>query len=947
MRVEASNRFASLSQLTFSGLAKAPVQKPASDLFVRFGGDTQKPKHKKTIAILPHTHWDREWYEPFATFAMRQRDVMGDVTKRLQTGELPAFNFDAQVRAYQDYMNSLNREIASLEKANGDRDLLKALRTERTQSLQQVRDGKLAIGPWYIQPDLFLPSGESMIRNLKRGIQMARTQYKVPDYRVGYLPDPFGQPASMPTLLSGFGIDNMVFWRGGRAQHTDSLWSAKDGSQIITRQFKGDWGYSTREPLLDSLSDDEKEAAAVKLVNSTKDLSPATDLVLFPVGGDHMGAIQTGNLAFLTGVLQKHYPDYDVRVMTYPGFREEVRTRLQGQKDELEDISGHQLNNHGPGSGNILQGVYSARMDIKQANRRLETNLQHAEFVTALNRMLVAGGVADHIARGQLDEAEEMLLLNQPHDSICGCSDDMVHRENLVRNDIGMTKTQDVRENQLATIGENLATPNQWVIVNNSGRPYTGPVQVREWQRPKLNVFQHDQQTFFEKILPDFAKANPSATQQVTDETFSFENENNRTRTTNPDNVIYDLYRTGYVWVDNVPPFGIKVVEKNTTPEFTPTTADAKKLKLANGLVTLKINPQDGSIRVKDKSTGQVYNNLHVISDQDEQGDSYTAAQVAGSKARGSKVTGVKLIEDGPIRSTFEITYKLKSKDKTPMEVVTRVSLEAGNPQVQFETSYTNTYADHKLQVAFDTGKPVSEVRAEGHFGIESRTFDPGYSQLATDIYPAVDPQRGGHRRELNTNSGAIQRFIQVNGQMFLTEGMTEYEVSQNSMKLTLLRAFGFLSLPNTGVRDDAAGPHMETPEGQMIGKPITLRYAWQPSPKTEADAYHTADVFYGAVSGEQGRSEVATGDQASNSLVNWNNDSVRASAVRESDNGKGLLVRLINTTGNPQTVQLQSGFDHQRIQRLDFSERVQATLKKDTPVTIKPYGVETLLLSK
>ena len=53
----------------------------------------------------------------------------------------------------------------------------------------------------------------------------------------------------------------------------------------------------------------------------------------------------------------------------------------------------------------------------------------------------------------------------------------------------------------------------------------------------------------------------------------------------------------------------------------------------------------------------------------------------------------------------------------------------------------------------------------------------------------------------MTANTGPVQRFFLANGHYWVTEGLTEYEVAQDQVRLTLLRAFGYLSKGDTGVR--------------------------------------------------------------------------------------------------------------------------------------------------
>ena len=95
-----------------------------------------------------------------------------------------------------------------------------AVRPERRDELTQaVRDGRMAVGPWFVQPDTLLPAGESHVRNLLLGRRAAAEVGGAST--VGYLPDCFGHPAHMPQILAGFGLRPFVYWRQRRRDRPD------------------------------------------------------------------------------------------------------------------------------------------------------------------------------------------------------------------------------------------------------------------------------------------------------------------------------------------------------------------------------------------------------------------------------------------------------------------------------------------------------------------------------------------------------------------------------------------------------------------------------------------------------------------------------------------------------------------------------------------------------
>ena len=142
--------------------------------------------------IVSHTHWDREWYRTFQAIRARLVDTVDAVLDLLDRDPGWSFVLDGQTIVIEDYL---------------------AIRPEQAERLVAAcRAGRLAIGPWYVQPDSLLPGGETHVRNLLEGRRVGE-QYG-PVSRVAYTPDSFGHPAQFPQIFAGFGLDGFVYWRG-------------------------------------------------------------------------------------------------------------------------------------------------------------------------------------------------------------------------------------------------------------------------------------------------------------------------------------------------------------------------------------------------------------------------------------------------------------------------------------------------------------------------------------------------------------------------------------------------------------------------------------------------------------------------------------------------------------------------------------------------------------
>ena len=60
---------------------------------------------RTVLHVVPHTHWDREWYEPFEVYRFQLVKVVDRLLEVLDTDEgFRHFNFDGQTAAIEDYL---------------------------------------------------------------------------------------------------------------------------------------------------------------------------------------------------------------------------------------------------------------------------------------------------------------------------------------------------------------------------------------------------------------------------------------------------------------------------------------------------------------------------------------------------------------------------------------------------------------------------------------------------------------------------------------------------------------------------------------------------------------------------------------------------------------------------------------------------------------------------
>ena len=169
--------------------------------------------------LYAHTHWDREWYLPFRKYQYRLVKVIQRILSAIELGTIPNFTLDGQTVLLEDYFELYPEEEVRFQKLTSQ--------------------GKLDIGPWYVMPDEFLVSGESLIRNLSRGINHSKN-LGVSSW-TGYLPDTFGHSQDVPMILKHCGINTAVVWRGVNPSTSEFLWESP--SKDIVKTYHLNQGY--------------------------------------------------------------------------------------------------------------------------------------------------------------------------------------------------------------------------------------------------------------------------------------------------------------------------------------------------------------------------------------------------------------------------------------------------------------------------------------------------------------------------------------------------------------------------------------------------------------------------------------------------------------------------------------------------------------------------------
>ena len=763
---------------------------------------------KKIYAYI-HTHWDREWYREFEEFRLRFIEVFDDILDKLKRNELPEFYLDGQISAVEDYLE---------------------IYPEKLQVVKHfIEQKKLFVGPFFCSADEFLTSGESLLRNLSLGLKKSK-ELGNKEF-IAYLSDTFGHCASMPEILRAANIDKAVLWRGLGRNNADLLWNDIKTTYLIQGYFN--------DFLNADIPFDKKAAALKKYID--KIAAKSGDNILLPIGADHLKVAD--NLKNQIEKLNKIYSgEYEIILSNPFEYFKAV------SDEEREPVFGEFLDNS---LSFILQGVYSSRNDIKQANARCERKLVSAEIFNAVNSVFF--GKKDR--QKSLDYAYKMLIKNHAHDSIYGCSTDMVNKEVLTRYD----KVEEIADGILKRCTRDLKSDKGITAINLSNTDFSGIVKIKTDKKLPSGlrpVVIGKTKGFPEDILSDANKI--PVTEDYTD--------------------IFEYA----VSLKNIASFSTKNITKNDIFDQKDVVVTKSSIENDKFLIEFKNN----KINVTDKKNQKIYEDFIKITDVGDVGDSYNFAPVKDDKPVFAKIKSVKTQNKKIVAFadiTFDIKIPEKSSDKrrsliSPRhKIEMRIELGTNADFAKINLNYQNHSKNHKLQLRFNFDDAVEKTVSEDLFRTVERSFDKDF-----DLNAQIPAPRG---IELKTNAMPINRFVYTQGTGIITDGLHEIEADKNALAVTLLRATGVISNPKNPSRGTPAGPPLEVPDLQMIGDQkamVAFSFVKNPSELYQIcdEVFNPPILFFANIENRK--------------FVEKDNDSVKIIVMKKSEKNE-LILRLVN----------------------------------------------------
>lgn len=792
------------------------------------------------VILVPTTHWDREWYRTFQAFRARLIDTVDTVLQLLADDDGYTFLLDGQSIVLEDYAEIRPGRRDELERA--------------------VRSGRVEIGPWYVQPDSLLPSGEAHIRNLLEGRRAGEAFGPVS--RVAYTPDSFGHPAQFPQLFAGFGLDHFVYWRGNADEiaelPAEYAWEAPDGTRVAACHLSESYSNASGLSL-------DPHAAAERLRGLVDKLAArsSSGRALILAGTDHQPP-------------QPHSREVCEALSGATGWT--ARRGLLADFVEGVEASGLPVFRGellGGRIANLLPGVWSTRTYLKLRNRACETALEAwAEPWAALAGLL---GAPDE--RPALRLAWRQLLQNQAHDSICGCSQDAVHEQMLARYDAAeelAVETALRMCERVAGLGPQRRVPFgdslDVAVFNPSPHARTDVVRFNLDAYPP---FAGDDEPrpihplIWANMRPGGYTVDGRGARLVPSD------EGKRVRFIEAQRD----WAVEFVATD-VPAFGWKRFRLERTEDELPDEVDDGR-DIAAGEVSVHAN-DDGTF---DVGLGDLaLTGLGALENTGDRGDSYDYDPVPGDWKVGAVTIERRRHPSGIQELRIERLFGVptltddraaRSDRNRFLRVVQEVRVAPGVDRVDLVVTIDNEAVDHRLRMRFPTGAPAATCVAATTLDVAERSTAARDGSAWLHPAPATFPAQG---------------WVHANGLTVVAPGLNEAEVTPDGdILITLLRCVGWLSRMDLHTRPNHAGPGLPTPGAQCV-RTTTARLSLHAglAPRASRDA-------------ETGLLAVAAGAEPMHPdgapLLTIEPAQLVLSALKPADVSEGVVVRVLNPT--------------------------------------------------
>ncbi|MBD3354093.1 MAG: hypothetical protein GF364_21605 [Candidatus Lokiarchaeota archaeon] len=906
--------------------------------------------------IISHTHWDREWYLPFQNFRFRLVKTI-DRCIEIFNKEIgfKHFNLDGQTIVLEDYLE---------------------IKPENKKILTQyIKEGKIGIGPWYLQCSPWLQTGEGIIRNLLYGYKMCE-RFQTKPVNLGYIPDQFIMPPMLPQIFKGFNIENTAFTRTMNDQYekdkitTEFYWESPDGSKVLAFHLRSGYGMAGFLP-----NDPQIAINQIALTRGQLESAPrSTKHVLMFNGSDHTDPDE--NLPEIINIWNNEEELVEDFGRLKQSTWNEYISEFKNEKPELKTIAGELS---GVKYHFASKGVFSNRMPIKQANFYLHSVLERfCEPFNSINWLL--GG---KYKSGFLTTAWKYLLQNQPHDSSWGASPDAIIKdmwtrfrwvkqisEEIFRRSahelISRMDLKKYEEEQMNGVNSKGAKHKTYriTVFNPSPWPRTDHVE---------GTISIEKDDYGKPLVIKDSEGNPIASKFIPREPTGSDRYLYRTFVGSHGALRTYLYQFKFLAI-KVPPLGYETynisVENDSASEIIGETyVNAKQDFLENDVIKVLVE-KNGTLTLIDKELKLTYKNLNLYCDTGNKGCGYEYIPLENDKAITTEQCECKseLYEACPAYSEIKITIPWKLPESIKADHSARTKIEKklllncfvriypGNRRrIDIRMEFTNLIKWHQLKAVFPTELNVDNEFVDAHFHVFNRPVDTPWDFEGPYATTGVYPQH---------KFMGIYNSKEKCGIAIINKGLPAYETVRDkdnnvNINLILFRAQGQWNV------HDNIHPNILTPDAQWLNRQVKCEYAIFPMKNNwlESNLIMSSEEFILPLRYEEHwdvfrlkRYNPRKHLPVKYSLFKIVEGNVRLTSIKKAEKNQDLIIRIHNLSSKNENVKIEHdlniaevkivNLNEERIKNQDVLANEIERTEKLIKLTLKPFKIITLSMN-
>jgi alpha-mannosidase len=333
-----------------------------------------------------------------------------------------------------------------------------------------VKEGRWEpIGGSWVENDLNMSSGEFTLRQYLYGKRFFFEKFGT-DVNIGYSPDTFGHPESLPSILRTCGIDKYIFFRPYEEEKLFN-WKSKEGSVVLAHRPAG-WFTSYDSWNRSNIVPDKNYYNTIFETDSTFNLK--NNLHFYGVG-DHGGGPtlkEIEHITFLDSL--KAYPSNSFNTV------EEYYKSLNISELKIDTFRGEM--------NPVFEGCYTSQAKMKRLNRQAEYLLPMTEMFSVISEKF-----GNPYSYDELNTSWKKVLFNQFHDILPGSAVSAVYNDASRDYDTVFTTCIRILKNSFRSLAMNINTKTMVhdlipvVVFNNLNWKRNAPVEMVIKKEPGIN----------------------------------------------------------------------------------------------------------------------------------------------------------------------------------------------------------------------------------------------------------------------------------------------------------------------------------------------------------------------------------------------------------------------------------------------------------------------------